>query len=843
MSFQQIYYTSCQQGLRGGKGFQINAATEGINPSVLQQVERLGLYVPPVSAPSRPTEEEIRRFPVSLIFQRLGDGTAVIAQAKYTGADYSGRFGNYFTHTLIPADPERDLREEGPLPIELWGASMWSTIESLTTTLPALGRLEAGGVIAPERVAEFLSEGGRMSRLPAYLTAVQGALTTKRRIVMVEESQSVALWIAAASYALPRHLALTLTFSTYSKNPYQSDFLLVGTTSDSDFGFAPHEIEHQFYVFDFAGDRFTPVDEITPFARMVSAAYAAGQAHAVAEFGAFIERAAPDLRLDEMGAAFACHARRRGLDLPGADDARVLEWCAARLGGLEAPEVRDIVAPVTGRGDARVEILDAFTGLYLAALHDSIPAEMRKQVELPYLEWLVKTASKGAPLAALGAAAERLRVRPEAVAEVSSLILPWIRQVRQCAEATRLPALFEVADRLGFFDGAEDSLRLIGEEVIGPALSRPPVGQILERLAGKPGMRGIISGAGQYLASQVGSPEAFRPLAGLLSHKEIYQAFVRYAFEQRSVALFFRLVGARLPHVPAYPAQRLEAFNECLAGLRMIEPSLPGELVDNAYYAVWQSALPSFDEADGLLDILEGLRITGTDIPKHLVDLVATYDLTALAQWQQELVNRLGARGAFYKTLGAKGMIIDAYRIPAELESSGEELPEEIEATLKFLEDHPELGGGIIATAYAVVAAHLVRVKDRDRHARLLVRAYEHAGDRFLNAYGRTVAAALDKPSNTRPKVTARFVQIWTSVEQAGARFVAAALFDQFLPVAVAKWRSREMESVEGELGGDPPALRRWLVSREAAKAQDGRGGKGFFGRFAPFGRGERGKR
>ncbi len=73
MSFLQAYYTSCERGLRGSKGFQINAATEGLDPSLLQQVERLGLYVPPVEAPSRPTAEEIERFPVSLLYQRLGD--------------------------------------------------------------------------------------------------------------------------------------------------------------------------------------------------------------------------------------------------------------------------------------------------------------------------------------------------------------------------------------------------------------------------------------------------------------------------------------------------------------------------------------------------------------------------------------------------------------------------------------------------------------------------------------------------------------------------------------------------------------------------------------------------
>lgn len=839
MSFRQTYYTSCQHGLRGGKGFQINAATEGIDPALLQQVERLGLYIPPVSAPSRPTEEEIARFPVSLLFQRLGDDTAVIAQARYTGADYSGRFGNYFTHALIPADAEADLTSEGLLPIEMWGSPTWVTRESPATTLPALDRLDAGGIIDPERVTLFLSERGRVARLPAFLTAIQGALATGRRIIIVEESESVALWIAAASYALPRNLALRLTFSTYSKNPYQSDFLVVGTTSDSDFGFAQHEIDHQFYVFDFAEGRFTTVGEATPFAQAVAAAYAAGAALDVAAFGAFAERAAPDLRLEELDAAFAFHAMRRRLPSPAADDVRLLDWCGARLGGLDAREVCEVVGQVVGDG-SRGDVLGAYTSLYLAALDDSMTPETRAQIELPYLQWLVKTAAAAAPLADFERASGRLRVRSAARPAAAPLVLPWVRQVRQCADVRRLPAMFEVADKLGFFDAHEESLSIVGEEVIGPALAEAPTGQILRRLAGTPGMKGIISGVGAYLAAQVSSPVPFRPLADLLASEEVYRAFVGYALDQQSPALYFRLVGARLPRVPTQPGQRLEAFKDCVSGLRRMAPALPGELVDNAYEAIWQDSLPTFDEATSLLDLIEGFRIKGTAIPRLLADLVATCELAAPDRRQEELINRLGARGPFYGMLGEKGAIIDAYRIPAELEMSGDELAQEINGSLKFLRSHPELGDRIATSAYAVIAGHLSRVKDQERHARLLVRGYEDAGGDFLSAYGRAVVAALEKPSSTRPKVAARFAQVWTSVDRGGAKFVAATLFGEYLGRAVVKWRGRELEAVEDELSKDPPALHRWIASREAAKAQAG-SAKGLFGKLGKLVRSDRG--
>ncbi|HEY0378373.1 MAG TPA: hypothetical protein VGC87_15765 [Pyrinomonadaceae bacterium] len=838
MSFRQTYYTSCEQGLRGGKGFQISAATEGIEPSILQQIERLGLYVPPVSSPSRPSSEEIERFPVSLLFQHLGDGSAVLAQAKYTGADYSGRFGNYFTHSLISSDPEQDLGREGLLPIELWGALMWSATESPHTGLPPLGHLEAGGVIDPERVAEFLAEGGRMQHLPVFLTAVESALSTGRRVVMVDDSQAVALWIAAASYALPRRLALKLSFNTYVKNPYQTEFLIVGTTSDSDFDFAPHEIEHQFYVFDFAGGRFTPLNEVSVFARMAAASYTADRVHVVAGFSHFVEQVAPDLTLEELDAAFTCHAMLAGFRPPGADDVRVVGWCSRHINQLEAGELLALIGPVIDEGATRDEIVDAYTSLYLTAINDPARTEVRQLIELPYLEWLIRKACGGSSVAILEHTAGRLHVRQSIKGEAAPLLLSWVKEVRQSNDARRLSPLFKIADEIGFFDADDDSLRLVGEEVVGPALTELSAREILERHLAKPGMRSVLGGVGTYLAARVGSPEAFRPLADVLSSEEVYNALVRYAFEQQAITLYFRLVGARIPYVTADPKIRLGAFMECVEGIRRVSSGLPGELVENAYDAVWQSSLPSFDEAVGLLDLLERLQVSGTNIPKRLVQLVAACDLLALEPKQQELINRLDARHPIYKTLGEKQTVIDAYRIPAELELSGDDLPQEVEGSLDFLEKHPELGKELIARAATVIARHLVNVKDSELHSRLLVRAYKRAGGPpFLDAYGGAVVVALQKPSNARAKVTARFIQVWTSVERANAKFIAGAMFEVFLPQAVAEWRSRELDDVDRELGHDLPALERWLSSREIASENGGPGLGERIGKWIGFGR------
>ncbi|MEW6283896.1 MAG: hypothetical protein AB1758_35110, partial [Candidatus Eremiobacterota bacterium] len=195
MRVAQVYYTSCERGLRGTRGFQVQAATPGLSPAVLEYVERLGVYVPPSSCPTRPTPEEVGRFPRSLRYHLLPGGEALVALSRYTGQDYSQRFGNYFTHTLVVSDPAEAFASV--LPVELWGSPLWSTAESPSPELPPL-ELRPGSL----DVDAFLRE--RREQAPRFLTAVEQALISKRRVILVDDAESVALWVAAACRVLPR---------------------------------------------------------------------------------------------------------------------------------------------------------------------------------------------------------------------------------------------------------------------------------------------------------------------------------------------------------------------------------------------------------------------------------------------------------------------------------------------------------------------------------------------------------------------------------------------------------------------------------------------------------------
>ena len=833
MPFKQTYYTSCENGLRGGKGFQINAATDGIEVSALQEIERLGLYVPPVSAPSRPTPEEIENFPISLLFQRLNDGAAIMAQARYIGSDYSGRYGNYFTHSLISTDPERELKEYGVLPIELWGAHSWTTIESASTSLPPLSDLQTAGIVHQESLINFLSANGRMEILPSFLTAVEGALSTGRRIVFVDTAESVAMWISAASYVLPHHLTLKLTFNTYVKNPYLNDFLVVGTTADSDFGFAPHEVNHQFFVFDFEGKRFTPITEITPFARLVSAAFQLGHVRVLNQFSEFVERVAPDLPVDELAPAFACHALSNGIDSTDALASSTLAWCATRLSSLDGDAVTAIIDSIVERGSDRVGILDAYTNIYISALQPATPSVLRKVIESPYLEYLIRRASLEVPVATLEQVAERLRVDLALNADSNALMLSWVNRLRQCEEVDRLPALFMIGDKIRFLNATDEVLRILGEQLIGPRLEQRSLTQIILKYIDRPGMTSIMAGIGAYLETQIGNPNAFRAYAPALSHDEIYKALARHAFGQQSLALFFRLVSARVCDLAISPQPRLDAFEECIEATKALLKSVPDDVLENAFDAVWQTE-PTISEAMQLLDLLEQMHLKNASIPTRLVDLIRTCPVGNLQAPQQELLERLGGRGPFHERLGNKKILIDAYRIPAELEMSGEALAEEIEASIDFLIRERALDHCVIEQAGSVIARYLIQVKDNELHTQLLLRGYRQL-DRhsFLESYLAAAGAVIKDHSSTRAKIAVRFIRVASLASKQGAQTISKGIFQTLLVDGGKSWRSKELEQISRELADQPATLRNWLIRVEAAK-QEARS-QGLLSRFGSW--------
>ncbi|MCK9874096.1 GTPase-associated protein 1-related protein [Nocardiopsis dassonvillei] len=227
MGFAQLYYTSCEHGLSGYAGYQFNAATPGVDPRVLREVERFTVYEPPRS------RERVDEHPVNLCYSPDVGGVPVVSRVVSSGDDPSGRPGNYFAHSLVAPGPE----ESGPLPAELWEADFWAEEPVGDPGLSELAELSApevgpGPLDRPRTDAWVRSRPAEV--VTRLLLAADDAVDDSRPLVLVADSASVAHWVAALSHLLPPRRARLLSFATYCGDPDEALVQVVGVAPDSD---------------------------------------------------------------------------------------------------------------------------------------------------------------------------------------------------------------------------------------------------------------------------------------------------------------------------------------------------------------------------------------------------------------------------------------------------------------------------------------------------------------------------------------------------------------------------------------------------------------------------------
>jgi hypothetical protein len=181
-------------------------------------------YRPPPSAPSAPAPEELSAFPVAFAYGREGD-RAVLARCRYTGRDYSGRYGNFSGHAVVAAPQEL----EGLRPIELWESPVWDGPPE------AAPDLVPGTAFDPDALVAWLRREDAHDRLAVLLDAVTAALACGHgRVVLVaDDAGLIARWIALVSYSLPATLAAHLSFITYTADPESAPQLVVGTVPEA----------------------------------------------------------------------------------------------------------------------------------------------------------------------------------------------------------------------------------------------------------------------------------------------------------------------------------------------------------------------------------------------------------------------------------------------------------------------------------------------------------------------------------------------------------------------------------------------------------------------------------
>ncbi|MFF7235037.1 GTPase-associated protein 1-related protein [Streptomyces collinus] len=232
MSLAQLHYTSAPPG-PDGSGFRFTAVSPGVPQTVLREAEQLIGYEPPRDLPARPDAGELKAFPKAFSCTELSDGGRLLSRSVYTGADYSGRWGNFHTHALhLPAGTRLP---DGALPITAWESPRWADATPPDGRPEPVDRFEPSGLLRRDGLVAFArSRADRLAAFFADLAALAGEADGRQIVLVERDSADVAQWIALACAVLPRERAHLLTFTTYTRRPQQARQQIVGVLPSSE---------------------------------------------------------------------------------------------------------------------------------------------------------------------------------------------------------------------------------------------------------------------------------------------------------------------------------------------------------------------------------------------------------------------------------------------------------------------------------------------------------------------------------------------------------------------------------------------------------------------------------
>lgn len=816
MSFKQAFYTSCEQGLGGGKGFQFKAASEGIEPLLFSQIERLGLYVPPLTAPSRPTTEELGQFPISLAFQLLGDGSAVLVQAKYIGVDYTDRYGNFFSHSLVSQNPYRDFCQNNQLlPIETWRSETWAGADNdASAELPVVEIIRSGSDINDESIFAFLRDPVRQEMLPNFITAVVEAINTNRRLIIVDTNENIAFWIAVASYALPYHFVLKLTFNTYVRDPYQTEALITGTTDDTTFNFASHEIEHQFFVFDLKGSRFTPIERPSGFAAKVSFAYRNN--YPVPRFAFFIAASAPDLPVEELEDAFAAFCYFENLDLPHVNEVGVLAWSSKYLKRLADKDFQSLLRKVVSHPPVEAKTLQSVTNFYLAILNAALDAAVTERIRAIYFQWLISEAIQTAGTATLVATAKALPREVYQNEHARLLFEEWLKHLKDADHPARFAAALLIGDKLGFAENEDSVLSWLGTDVSERWGADTDVQRAVCEVATRAGGKNLLEGIAANLAGNITDVNLFFSMATLIKDRNAFAILSDYAVKSQNIPLYLRLHGTLANLDPGEP-ERIHILKSLLVDVKkFFGANITPAITQEAFGNLWLDRTPTLEEARQLLSPpLLGV-IKTTDVPRQLVEVVGAGDGKFSDPGETDLLEKLLAQEVI-GSLADKATLVKGYMLAATLQndfsdSDGTTLVDYV----NWLEKISPLIPDYAPTLYKLLGQKTARVQTVGSHVRLLSEQLKREREAFLEAY-ESESQIIIRTKKNNPEVIL-LARAWLRIIVNDERVINKRL-QTWLETLEEQRGKREIEALEKSLAADEPELdRMWLILKEERK-------------------------
>ncbi len=223
MTILQQYYTSFVNQEAGRAGFQIKAMSPEISPETQSIISRLLAY----HIPAGVDERAIETHPVALRYYYHNEREGILLCSQSCGSDENGRPGNFFAHSLVISPKTFSYQP----PILYWHSPFWQHDARGTNKLVPLSERDMRpSATLMEQMWAFLAEKGRTEAFYSLMCAVVHSKRTGQRIIILDSDEHVALWETEVSCMLPPQYRPFHTFSTYYHDPYQSWFLITGTS-------------------------------------------------------------------------------------------------------------------------------------------------------------------------------------------------------------------------------------------------------------------------------------------------------------------------------------------------------------------------------------------------------------------------------------------------------------------------------------------------------------------------------------------------------------------------------------------------------------------------------------
>lgn len=242
MKAEQLYFTACEKGYDNSPGFQVKAQSNGFEHYDVEEIKKLGTYIPPRDLPSQPTNDEIiSLFPIAFRYKKNNEGKSFWIHSVYTGKDYAGeRFGNYFMHGVLLDVPFSFW------PIDLYTCEFWKKKDENDAI--ELTQIEMKNMLSDFDMPNI--ENINQDTLQQIIEALIISRSDDRKLVIRVKNMKEGIDILSMLLkAFPSKLSQEISFSSYQYDPGAClDINIV--TGETDFLFDSNERNFHFYVFD-----------------------------------------------------------------------------------------------------------------------------------------------------------------------------------------------------------------------------------------------------------------------------------------------------------------------------------------------------------------------------------------------------------------------------------------------------------------------------------------------------------------------------------------------------------------------------------------------------------------